>query len=389
MKKLYLEMNSGISGDMLLSLLGQCLGDLNDINKKLSEFLNSEVCVSLQDVKVNGILCKQTALNISKVPHIHKTFKDIKKLIENSLLKADVKNNAINVFKIIAEAESEIHGCTMENVHFHEVGAVDSIIDVTGVCLMFESIKADSIISSPFKLGSGVTKSMHGVIPVPAPATLEIIKDLPFDKIHLKEELTTPTGAALVRYFSGEFTEDVRGRISRIFYATGSKKFETYPNIARLYEIQDEPLSDKKIFVLEANIDDMPGEFFSPVMKSLFEIGCLDVFFTPIFMKKNRPAYKISVICRYDKLQKAGEYLLRETSTFGVRYYEVSRDELKRDFADVEVLGEKVRFKRGFDDNFEKYSPEFEDVCELSRKMKMPVYEVYKIAMSKIYGKEI
>lgn len=385
MKKLYFEMNSGISGDMLLSLLGQWVGDLNKINNTLSKFLNFEVCINLEDIAVNGIFCKRAIMNISKVPHIHRTFKDISNLIENSCLNEDVKRNAINVFKIIAEAEAKIHGSTIENVQFHEVGAVDSIIDIVGVCLLFDQIKVDKIVSSPFKLGSGIALSMHGIIPVPAPATLEIIKGLPFEKISLKHELTTPTGGALIKYFTDEFSENIKGAISQTFYATGSKAFDTYPNIARLYKIEEHQ-DHNKIYEVSANIDDMPGEFFAPVMKKLFNIGCHDVFFTPIIMKKNRPAHKISVICKKDILEKVNEILLKESSTFGVRYHEVKREILNREFGETEIFGKKVRVKRGFLENFEKYSPEFEDIYALSETMKIPVYELYKMALCKIYG---
>lgn len=385
MKKLYFEMNSGISGDMFLSLLGQFVGDLDKINKTLSDFLGAEVSISLEDVAVNGILCKRAVIKISKFPHIHRTFKDISKLIENSCLNENVKGNAIDIFKIIAEAEAKIHGSSIENVHFHEVGGVDSIIDIVGGCLLFDQIKVDKIVSSPFKLGSGIVSSMHGIIPVPAPATLEIIKGLPFEKISLKHELTTPTGGALIKYFTDEFSENIKGAISQTFYATGSKAFDTYPNITRLYKIEEHQ-DHNKIYEVSANIDDMPGEFFTPLMEKLFETGCYDVFFTPIIMKKNRPAYKVSVICREDILQKAKEILLKESSTFGVRYYEVKREILDRKFEETEVLGEIIRFKKGFSENFTKYSPEFEDIYKLSQKVKIPPFEIYKMALCKIYG---
>jgi len=382
---LYFDMVSGISGDITLALLSQYYGNLEEFSSEISSLLKTKVQLFLQDVFVNGILCKRLSMNIEKKPHIHRNFRDIKNIIVNSNLKEDIKTDAVKIFEIIATAEGKIHGKSIEDVHFHEVGAIDSIIDILGASWFYNKLNRPKIVASKIKIGNGIVKSAHGLIPIPAPATLEIIKGIEFKRIDIEEELTTPTGAALLKYFSTKFTNNISGNVKNIFYATGTKSFNSLPNISRLLVLSEDDNLDEEIVVVETNIDDMPSEFFDSVMKKLFDHGCKDVFFSPIFMKKNRPAYKISALVEKRFLDEVSAILLKQTSSFGIRYYSVNRIVANREFKELDFQGHKINVKYGEFKDFVKFSPEYEDVVKVAKKIGEPPYEVYKKIIGMLY----
>lgn len=378
----YIEMIGGISGDIILSLLGQAYGNFNELSHQLTHILKTDVKITLNNRFVNGILCKRAVIEVKDEPHFFRSFKDIKQLIETAPLADSVKDDAINIFEIVAKAEGEIHGKHIDDVHFHEIGAIDSIIDIVGAAYLYNRLNRPKIISSTIKLSKGVIDSAHGKIPASAPATVEIIKGLPFERLGTPYELTTPTGAAVVKYLSSEFTEEISAVISEIYYATGSKTFEEIPNITRLLKLKDN-LSVEKLVVVETNIDDMSGEFFSPLMEKLFEIGSLDVYFTPIFMKKNRPAYQISVVVPKINVEAVAETFFTYSSTFGIRYYDINRIILDRKVEVVEFMDEKVHMKIGEYMGIKKISFEYEDVLHISKKHRLPPSEIYKALIKK------
>ncbi|MBZ4643033.1 MAG: hypothetical protein JG767_642 [Deferribacteraceae bacterium] len=380
----YLDMVGGIAGDMFLSLMSQAYGRLDEFCDDISDLLKTKVELFYEDVFVNGILCKRLKIKIDKEPHIHRTFRDIKSLINSSGLEVHIKRDAEEIFKIIAKAEGKIHGKNIEDVHFHEVGAVDSIIDIVGAAWYFNKLGRPELIASCLKFGSGIIKSAHGLIPVPAPATLEISKGMAFERKDIKEELTSPTGAAVIKYFSLRQADKIKGAVKEIYYATGSKSFKNLPNITRLLNVSDLASSDD-VAVIESNIDDMPSEFFDSVMKKLFNSGAKDVFFTPIYMKKNRPAHKITVLSSREKINQLSEILIKHTSTFGVRYYYVERVTVERDIKTIFYKGEKIRVKYGKFNDFVKFSPEYDDVVSASEKLKEPAYEIYKKIIKEAY----
>jgi uncharacterized protein (TIGR00299 family) protein len=382
---LYFDMTSGISGDITLALLSQYFGGLEEFSGEVSSLLKTKVQLSFKDVFINGILCKRLLIDIEKEPHIHRNFRDIKNIIVNSDFEENVKSDAVKIFEIIAEAEGKIHGKPIDEVHFHEVGAIDSIIDILGASWFYNKLNRPKITVSKIKIGSGIIKSAHGLIPVPAPATLEIIKGVEFKRIDIDEELTTPTGAALMKYFSTKFTNDISGHVENIFYATGTKTFKNLPNISRLLVLKEDERSDEDIVVCETNIDDMPPEFFDNVMKQLFDCGCKDVFFTPVFMKKNRPACKISALVESRHLDTVAAILLQQTSSFGLRYYNVNRVIAEREFKEVDYQGHKINVKYGKFKDFVKFSPEYEDVVKVAEKIGEPPYEIYKKIIGMLY----
>lgn len=383
---IYFDMVAGISGDITLALLSQCYGNLEEFSDEVSDLLKTKVSLFLQDVFVNGILCKRLSIDIKNEPKIHRNFRDIKNIILNSNFEENIKTDAVKIFEIIAEAEGKLHGKPLDEVHFHEVGAIDSIIDILGASWFYNKLNRPKVIASKIKLGCGIMNSAHGLIPIPAPATLEIIKGLEFKRIDIDEELTTPTGAALLKYFCAEFTNCINGKVENIFYATGTKSFSSLPNISRLLVLNEDNKRDEEIVVVESNIDDMPSEFFDNVMKKLFNAGCNDVFFSPIFMKKNRPAYKISALVEKRLLDSVAAILLQHTSSFGLRYYHVDRIIVDREFKELDYQGYKINVKYGKFKDFVKFSPEYEDVIKVAENVGEPPYEVYKKIISMLYS---
>lgn len=371
---LYLDMISGIAGDIFLSLMGQLYGDFEEISAELSKFLDTEITLSLEEKFVNGIRAYKLNLKISKEPHIHRTFKDIRKMLESSHFDENVKSDAIEIFRIIAETEAKIHGKNIDEVHFHEVGAIDSIIDIVGAAWFYNKLNRPMINSSYFRLGNGFINSHHGVIPVPAPATLEIVRDCNFERLDIDEELTTPTGAAIVKFYSKGFTRKVCGKVKDIFYATGSKTFERYPNLISLLKLED--VDDEGIIEIQTNIDDMDAEKFGFLMEKLFEVGALDVFYTPIYMKKNRPAYKLSVLCKEEPFDSIVNVIFKFSSSSGIRFSKIDRIVMHREIKNFNFKGMDVRLKVYRYNDIEKVKVEWEDLKKLSQILNIPPLEL-------------
>ncbi len=316
--------------------------------------------------------------------HIHRNYDDIKQILETSGLPEKTKSRALKMFKLIAEAEAKIHGVPVEEIHFHEVGAVDSILDITGAAICLEYLNPDRILSSTVELGSGMVKCAHGLMPVPAPATAEILKDIPVKLGSTPHEATTPTGAAILAANVDEFTDQIRFKPQKTAYGIGQRDTER-PNILRVYlgELEEEALSTGECTLIECNIDDMNPEFYGDVMDALFEEGALDVFITPTIMKKNRPAVILSVLCGHEKKKDLSEILLKQTTTLGVRYQTVSRYMLERSTETVSTSLGKVAIKKAYHNgNLIKWKPEYEDCKMLAEKHRLSLREVYTIIES-------
>ncbi|MGB9730867.1 LarC family nickel insertion protein [Calditerrivibrio nitroreducens] len=404
MSGLYLDMISGISGDMTMAALLQIEDKSVELSEIFSNIFGIAVNIGLNKKYVNGIKAYQLKLNFSKERLPRRNFKTIREIIEDYSFDEKVKSDALRIFTLIAEAESKIHGVDIDDIHFHEVGAMDSIIDIVGVAYLINSINPGFIFSSPAKFGCGTIKSAHGMIPVPAPATIEILKDFPFERLNINTELTTPTGAAIIKHYVSEVTYNFSGVVEDIYYSTGTKQlisgskltkkanqltFEepvvispTYPNLLRVIKYKDDN-SKKKLVMIETNIDDMSSEHLGHTFDILFDKGALDIFFTPIFMKKNRPSYKLSVIAEESHKDLLIQTILRHTTTGGVRFYNIGRYELDKSFTEVEYLGCRFKIKILTGYGVKKYSPEWEDIRRYSEFLKIPTnqlyYEVMKI----------
>lgn len=326
-------------------------------------------------------------VKIEEISHSHhkaRKYSDIKKLLANSDLSSTSKKNALEVFKRIAEVEAAVHKTTVEKIHFHEVGAVDSIVDIVGGVVAIESLKLDRIYSSPLNVGEGFVECAHGCLPVPAPATLKLLKGIPTFSSGIKKELTTPTGAAMIGFFADQFGSLPAMKIIDDGYGAGDHIIPKMPNMLRviLGEV-DEESDDEELVMIETNIDDMNPELYEAAMDSLFKAGALDVYLSPIIMKKSRPASKISVLSTETNREIMTQVLLQETSSFGLRYYKVGRTVLEREIISVKTIYGPIKIKIGrLDGKTLQASPEYEDCKHASNTRKVSVMLVYNEAFS-------
>ncbi|MBT3509869.1 MAG: nickel pincer cofactor biosynthesis protein LarC, partial [Nitrospina sp.] len=334
-----------------------------------------------KQVKRGLISGTKAEVRIDKSPPAKPTarkYSDIKKLLTDSDLSSVVKKNSQEIFKRIARVEAAIHKTTLDKIHFHEVGAVDSIVDIVGGVVAIESLKIDKIFASPLNVGEGFVQCAHGCLPVPAPATLKLLKGVPIFSSGIEKELTTPTGAAMIGFYADKFGSLPGMRIVDDGYGAGDHIIPEMPNMLRvvLGDIYDEP--DEELVVIETNIDDMNPEFYESVMDSLFKAGALDVYFTPIIMKKSRPANKVSVLSSEKDREILSEILLRDTSSFGVRFYRVGRMVLEREIKSVKTSWGLVKVKIGkFEGEVVQISPEYEDCKIISLKKKVSIKMIH------------
>ncbi|MFR1811011.1 MAG: nickel pincer cofactor biosynthesis protein LarC [Terrisporobacter sp.] len=378
MKKniLYFDIIGGISGDMTLASLLDLgvpkeifLQELNKLN------MDNEFEIEIDYKYENGI--KGTKVNvITKEQYCHRNLIDVYDIIDNSRLNNNIKERAKEIFMIVAKAEAKVHGTTIDKIHFHEVGAIDSIVDIVGSCILLDLLNIDKVYSTSVPLGSGFIQCAHGVIPAAAPATVEILKNIPVKFNHVKGECTTPTGAAIIKTICDEFIDELDFNTKKIGYGVGHKKFEK-PNILRVALAQEDE-HNEVVYEIVANIDDMSSEIYSYLFEKIMDEGALDVFTESIFMKKNRPAYKISILTKKKDLNKFIKLLLTETSTFGVRYKEYNRAKLDRKFIEADTIYGKVKVKLGYYNNkLIKLKPEYEQCKLISKTLNIELREVY------------
>lgn len=319
-------------------------------------------------------------------PHHHRNLNDIREIIEKSGLNDNVKRLSLSIFKKVAEAEGKIHGKPIEEVHFHEVGAVDSIVDIVGAAICFDYLKVDKVMASSVETGSGFVRCAHGMLPVPAPATAEILKGVPLKSRGVSFEATTPTGAAILKTVTAEFTDAKEFKILKIGYGIGHKDAGDIPNVLRVFigeknEKNEQSMDTlrEKAFMIECNIDDMNPENYDYIMEQLFKEGVMDVYLTPVIMKKGRPAVKVSVLCGEKFLNKVERFLLSETSTLGIRKFEVEKNMLKRENVVVDTVYGSIRVKNAYLENKKiKSKPEYDDCKKIAIEQGVPIIRVYE-----------
>jgi uncharacterized protein (TIGR00299 family) protein len=304
-------------------------------------------------------------------------------LIERSELSDYIKEHAASIFHRIGKAESKIHGSSIEEVQFHEVGALDSIVDVVLCCIGFEALQVERIYFSSLVDGQGTFRSSHGEYPLPGPATLEILQDIPVRQTNVPFELITPTGAAIVAEFHHSVGIFPEMRPAKIGYGLGTRDLSGRPNVLRavLGTLETSP-SVERIVELQTNIDDLSPEILGAVQDSLFRAGALDVFFVPIQMKKNRPATMLSVLCQPSDVAKFQDIIFRETSTFGIRYREMDRRTLDRELIKVETSAGQVQIKIGRQEGkILQVAPEFESCYAAAQRSQQPLKRIYELAV--------
>ncbi|MEJ5306629.1 MAG: nickel pincer cofactor biosynthesis protein LarC [Ignavibacteria bacterium] len=310
--------------------------------------------------------------------HETRTYSEIMDLINSSSLNENVKDISKKIFTIIGEAEAKIHNVKLDDVHFHEIGAIDSIVDIVGCAIGLDYFSIKKVYTSIVPFGRGFVETQHGRMPIPAPAAIEILKEYPVTFVDLPFELTTPTGAGIIKALSSGLMSDKKVKISNIGYGAGSKDIPQLPNLFRIligefvegYSVDDS-------YIIETNIDDMNPEFYPFVIEKLLEAGAHDAYLIPVIMKKGRPGIVLSTLCESSKVDEVLKIIYRETTTLGVRIIKIDRRKLNRDIEFVETKFGKVKVKVVVTEHGKKYIPEFEECKKISIEKGIPIAEVY------------
>ncbi len=364
---------------MILSAFIDAGMEMDHLNDELKKLDIGDFSLDLKKIARNGISATQLTVNADDEKH-HRNFTIIAEIIDKSSLNERIKEDSKKIFYRLAEAEGKVHDKPIDKVHFHEVGAIDSIVDIVGSAICIDYFGIDKVYSSPIKLGSGVTRSAHGVIPVPAPATVELISGYPVIKTGIEAELTTPTGAAILTTLSSGVLNNLSFIIEKSGYGAGSRELKEIPNLLRIFIGNIEPdFQYDDVFLIESNIDDMNPEFYPYVFDRLFEKSVLDVYITPIIMKKGRPGSIISVLCKKENLNDATEIIFSETSTIGLRVSEVKRLKLKREIVEISTQFGKIKAKKIYFNGRENIIPEYDECKKIAAKNNIPLNEVYNI----------
>jgi len=402
LKIAYFDCFSGISGDMCLGAVVDAGISLKELEKEFKKIPIGGYRLTAKKVKRSGFASTKVDIAVLSqrlAPHALRKWKDIEKIINRSGLSEEIKQRGRRIFKRLFEAEAKVHGEAFERVHLHELGAVDCILDIFGTILGLNILGVEKVFSSPINLGSGFVETEAGILPVPAPATVEILKKVPVYSKDVPFELTTPTGAAIIKEVSSGFIDMPPIDIGKIGIGAGNRDLKDMPNVLRLF-IGNPPLPphppltrggqevakggmggllDENVIVIETNVDDMNPQIYEYVMEKLFKTGALDVYFTQVLMKKGRPGVKMTVLCNKEQLENLMKIVLKETSTIGLRFYEAKRRILQREIKTVDTEFGKVRVKFSrLGDDILKATPEYEDCKRIAKKLNIPLIEVMK-----------
>lgn len=380
MRIAYFDCFSGASGDMILGSLidaGLSPRRLKDELKKL----RIPVHLKVRKIVKQGISATQVIVEGRSEKRTHRNLKEILRIIERSGVEAEVKEKSKEIFERIASVEAKIHRTSMEEIHFHELGGLDSIVDIVGSVWGIRQLGIERLYVSKVNVGTGFIKCEHGILPVPAPATLSLMEGKPIYSSGVERELLTPTGAALLTTLGSEFGSMPLINVERIGYGAGRDNLP-HPNLLRLIIGTSESTSGKeKVVVIETNIDDMNPQFYDYLIEKLLAMKVLEVFITPILMKKNRPGQLLTIICPSEKLPSVTKFLLRETTTLGLRWHEEERAKTDREILTKETKYGKIRFKlASWEGRVVNLSPEYEDCKRSALKKGVPLKEVFEEA---------
>jgi uncharacterized protein (TIGR00299 family) protein len=396
MRTLYFDCFAGASGDMILGALIAAGADARVLREQLALLDVSDFEVGFETVDRSGISATHARVRtVDEKQHRH--LSAILKIIAESRLSAAVKARASRIFERLGEAEARVHNVPVERIHFHEVGAMDAIIDVVGACIGFELLAIERFVSSPLHVGSGTVEMAHGRFPVPPPAVTELLRDAPIYATDIKGELVTPTGAAIISTVSAEFGALPRMRVVATGYGAGTREYKDFPNVLRVMvgetdeavttdeatATDGETLSTREaLIMIETNLDDTTPQILGYVLERAFTLGALDCFLTPVQMKKNRPGTLVSILCRPAEQEALTQLLFDETTTLGVRSYEVMRRALEREFVSVETEFGRISVKvaRAKGGRVSNVAPEFEDCRAAALGAGVPLHVVERAA---------
>jgi hypothetical protein len=385
---LYFDCYAGISGDMTVGALLDLGVPLEHLRAELDKLGLPPDSFSLSSQPAERMQMKALKFDVAVHDHhTHRRYAEIDALIAVSTLADPVKNTARRIFRRLAEAEAKVHGVPVEEVHFHEVGALDSIVDIVGTAVCLHYLGVEAVYASSLPLGSGFVNTAHGRLPVPAPATAELLRGMPVHGECGPGERVTPTGAAILAALADSFGRRPEMTLERIGCGAGSRDFSDCPNILRVFlgRSAETGRAADQVLVVESNIDDSTPEVLGYAMERLLAEGALDVCFTPIQMKKSRPAVMLSFLCRQEQLDALGRIVLTETSAIGLRYYRVDRMVLERRIVEQPTEFGLLRFKQVFDGsgNMLRAAPEFEDCRRIALERGIPCREVMERVLCK------
>jgi uncharacterized protein (TIGR00299 family) protein len=372
---------SGISGDMTLAALLDAGVDAEKVRAGIAS-LGLPIQIEIERVKKGGFASTYARVEAPEETS-HRFLPEIEEILARGRLTPKQRDLASRIFRRLAEAEAAVHGTTIDKVHFHEVGALDSIADIVGSAIALDLLGAQRFTSGPVATGTGMVKCAHGLMPIPTPATAELLKGVPLRASSIKAELTTPTGAAILTTIVDEWIDQPAMTIERIGHGAGKRELIEQPNLLRLFvgtasEGTQYPGESDRVWVLETNLDDLPAEVIGYCYDRLFEAGALDVFTTPIFMKKNRPGVLLTVLAPEANLAVMEDILFRETTTLGIRRHLAERHKLQRRARTVDTPWGPVRGKLGWREGRPPvFSPEYEDCARVAHENNVALREVY------------
>lgn len=385
MRILYYDCFAGISGDMNLGAMIDLGVDSDYLIAELQKLNIEGFHLEVQKDIRRGISgTKATVVIENPENEKHRHLRHVEELVNQSSLSSEVKSLSLKIFDLIAVAEGKVHNISKERVHFHEVGALDSIADIVGAAICLDYLNVDKVMSSPIQLGGGMVKCAHGIMPVPAPATALIVQHVPVKTGLVQHEATTPTGAAILVATVDEFTDQIDFQIQKTAYGIGHRDVSEVPNVLRVFLSESgkevDSTSLEEAWMLECNIDDMNPEWYDHLFVKLFEAGASDVFLSPIIMKKSRPANKLSVLCSKNSIPDMKSIIFLNSTTIGIREYQVSKTVLDRQEKEIETELGKIRVKCSYFQGKEiRFKPEFEDLKKLASQHGLSLNEVEKI----------
>ena len=379
MRIAYFDTVAGIAGDMTLAAFVSAGLPLEELAEELKKLPVSGFELMGRHVQRNGIDAVHIEVVVSEGTHYHRHLGDILSIIEGGSFSALTKSRATSIFKVIAEAEAKIHNTPLEKVHFHEVGALDSLVDIVGVAICLEKFGIEKIYTSPVRLGNGgMVQTQHGLLPIPTPATIEILRDYPTILTDIPFELTTPTGAAIIKSLSSGVLTMEQLKIERIGYGAGTREFDSIPNLLRVFVGELPQMYEKdELVMVETNIDNMNPEIYPYVIERLLAAGAHDAYIVPIIMKKGRPGILFSVLTSRNTIEAIIDIMFRETTTLGLRIQPVERRKLARSQREVRTSLGLVKAKVITANGEERLTPEFEECKRLAKERGVPLLEIY------------